>query len=444
MKSRGLFFALIVLIVLVGLLYWSNHKSVAKSPESADSATALPKILALNQADILKVEIKKGGNDVVLSKNAAGGWHITSPKEYGTDSAAVSGLLSTLSALNAERVVEDKAGDLQPYGLKPASAELIVTENGSKSYDLLLGDATPTHSGSYVALVGDPRVFTIATSSKAGLDKSLNDLRDKRFLTVDNDKINRLELITKTAELEFDRYKDHWQIVKPRPLRADGNLIDDAIRTLTNARVDLNQAGADKIEPSFAKAETVGTARVMSDAGTQELNVRKIGDNYYAKSSVTDAPYKISNEAAQTFSKGLDDFRNKKLFDFGYVDPNKVEFRDGQKSYFLTKGGADWWGPDGKKMEALGADTLIEKLRDLKATKFVDSGFESPTIEITVTSSDGQAEKVQISKNGTSCMAKRENDSSLYQLDGKAVEELQHAAAEMKVASNKEGKPKKS
>ena len=28
-------------------------------------------------------------------------------------------------------------------------------------------------------------------------------------------------------------------------------------------------------------------------------------------------------------------FRNKKLFDFGYDDPNKLELHDGAKAYFL-------------------------------------------------------------------------------------------------------------
>ena len=48
--------------------------------------------------------------------------------------------------------------------------------------------------------------------------------------------------------------------------------------------------------------------------------------------------------------KSLDDFRNKKLFDFGFTDVNKLEMHDGAKSYFLTKGGQDWW-IDGKKMD---------------------------------------------------------------------------------------------
>jgi hypothetical protein len=437
MQSRGLLVAAVVLAVLIGLLYWSKHASSAKTPEVAASATPSPKILALNQADIVKLEIKKkDSDDVVLSKNGSGEWQITSPEQFAADSNAVTSMISTLSALDADRVVDEKATDLQPYGLAPPATEIAITETGNKSQQLLLGDDTPTHGGAYAALAGDPRVFTVATASKGSLEKGLNDLRDKRFLTIDSDKINRLELLAKNSDLEFDHYKDQWQIVKPRPLRADSGPIESFISTLTNAKIDLTQPESErsKIVSSFARAETVGTIKVMSDTGTQDLTVRKVDKDYYAKSSVLDAPYKISNDVAQEFSKPLDDFRNKSLFDFGYADPAKIEFKDGTKSYFLTKGGNDWWGGDGKKLDAESAYSFVDKLRDLKADKIVDSGSGNPDIQVTVSPTAGSQEKVSLSKAGDNYIAKRENDSTLYQLDAKSVEDLQHAAAAMKPA----------
>jgi hypothetical protein len=133
--------------------------------------------------------------------------------------------------------------------------------------------------------------------------------------------------------------------------------------------------------------------------------------------------------------KNLDDFRNKKLFDFGYDDPNKVELHDGAKAYFLTKGGQDWWSADSKKVDSPAVQTLIDKIRELSASKFVDSGFTAPVMELTVTSNDGKrVEKASISKSGDTYIAKRENDSSLYQLDSSAVTDLQKLAADVKPA----------
>ena len=91
---------------------------------------------------------------------------------------------------------------------------------------------------------------------------------------------------------------------------------------------------------------------------------------------------------------------------------------DGTKAYFLTKGGQDWWS-DGKKMDAIGVQSLVDKVRELSASKFADSGFSTPVVDLTVTSNDRQArEKVLISKSGDHYLAKRENEPALYATHG--------------------------
>ena len=62
----------------------------------------------------------------------------------------------------------------------------------ARSDELLIGDDTPTGSGAYAKLAGNPRVFTVASFVKTSLDKTPDDLRDKRLLTFDSDKITRV------------------------------------------------------------------------------------------------------------------------------------------------------------------------------------------------------------------------------------------------------------
>jgi hypothetical protein len=77
---------------------------------------------------------------------------------------------------------------------------------------------------------------------------------------------------------------------------------------------------------------------------------------------------------------------------------------------------------------------VVDKLRDLAASKFLDTGGAGPPVlDITVSSNGGKrVEKVSITKPGDTYFAKRENEPSIYQLDAKAVEELQKAANEVK------------
>jgi len=436
MKLRGLIVAAVVLAGLTGTLYWSNHHKPSDTTEA--SAAVAPKVLAVKEADITKFDLKKyGAEQVGGERNSSGKWRITSPTSLPADQSAVSSLLGTFSSLNSERLVEEKAGNLVAYGLDAPKLEVELSEKGNKTQKLLLGDETPAGNGIYAKLDGDPRVFTIPKYDKTSIDKTANDLRDKRLLTVESDKISQVDLIAKKQEIAFGRNKDEWQIVKPRPLRADGSAVDELVRALTDAKMELDASDDPKKDASlFSAAAPVATAKVTAESGTQELQVRKNKDDYYAKSSVVEGVYKVPSTLGQALDKNLDDFRNKKLFDLGSDDPNKIEIRDATKSYFLTRSGEDWWSGSAKKMDAGVVQELIDKLRDLSASKFVDSGFTTTLIDLTITSNDGKrVEKVAISKAGDNSIAKRENDPTLYQLDSKAVDDLRKSADDVKPAA---------
>jgi hypothetical protein len=441
MKLRGLTVAIVVLAGLTGALYWSNRQKPADPAEEAD---APPKILTLKPEDISKIALqKKGLDELTLAKDGSAKWEITAPKALGVEQSTVSPMLSTLSALVAGRVVEERASDLGQYGLGDPALAVTITEKDKKTHKLLVGDPTPAGSAVYAKLENDPRVFTIASYNKGNIDKGVNDLRDKRLLTADADKISKVELIANRQDIEFGRNKDAWQIVGPKPLRADEAAVEELVRTLTDARMDLSgtDQAAEKLAAAFAAAAPVATAKVTAESGTQELQVRKSKDDYYAKSSVVDGIYKVANNVGKGLDKSLDDFRNKKLFDFGFSDPNKIEIHDGTKNYFLTRGGNDWWNGSGKKLDAASAEPVVDKVRDLSASKFVDSGFSVPAIELAVVSNDGKRmEKVQISHNGGAYIARREGEPALYEVDAQVITELEKAADEMKVAAPPTGR----
>ena len=436
MKIRGLVIAACVLLVLVGVLYWSNHRKPTEETAKS-SADTPPAILRLDEASIKGLELeKKDAEQIVLNRNGSGDWEITRPQKFRADQSAVTGVVSSLSSLNSESLVDEKPSNLKPFGLDNPTLEVDIHAKDVRK--LLIGDDTPAGGGVYAMLAGDPRIFTIATYTKTSLDKSLNDLRDKRLLPVNADKISRIELVRKTEDIEFGRNKDEWQIVKPRPLRADSTQVGELVSKLTEAKMDLSGTAGKDAASAYAKAVPVATAKLTDVTGTQELQVRKNKDDYYAKSSVVEGAYKIDAELGKALDKSLDDFRNKKLFDLGYSEPNKIELHNGSKSYFLTRGTAgndDWWS-NGKKMDVENAEVFISDLRNLTASKFVDTGFTNPTIDAIVTTDDGKrTEKIQIAKSGTNYIAKRENEPALYQLDSASVDDLLKAADGLKPAS---------
>ena len=436
MRLRGLMVAGVVLAALAVSLYFSNKQKSAEAAKPPSDAS--PKILALSENDITKVDLKKKDTpETILERGNSGKWQLTAPDKFLADQDTAGQLVNSASSVASDRVVEDKASDLTNYGLKSPNLEVDITTKAGKTSKLKIGDDTPTNSGAYAMLEGDPRVFTVASYVKSGLDKSVNDLRDKRLLTFDQDKLSRVELLAKKQDIEFGRDKDQWQIVKPKPLRADGLQVEELIRKLKDAKMDLTVSDDDakKAASAYASGTAVATVKATDAAGTQQLDVRKNKDDYYSKSSAVAGVHKVTSDLGTGLDKGLDDFRNKKLFDFGFTEPNKIEMHDNGKTYAFQKTGEDWFS-NGKKMDGTSVQSLLDKLRDFAASKFVDfTAVAPPSIDLTVTSNDGKRlEKVLISKQGSDYVAKRENELSLYGLDAKTVDELSKAASDVKEA----------
>ncbi len=434
MKPTGLLIAVGVLAVLGGLTWWSNKKQAAAA-KSGDTNTT--KILSIPNDQFQEIRIQQPARTVDL-KRENGKWQIKEPQPLPADQDAVASMVTTLSALNADSVVDAKPADLSPFGLKDPKLDVRIVRTNGKSDDLLIGDETPTGSGNYAKLASDPRVFTVATYNKSSIDKSPDDLRDKRLLTFDSDKLTRVDLQAKGEAMEFGKNnQNEWQILKPRPLRADGPAVDTLISNLRDAKMDLTGDTKDAAT-RFASGKKIGTASVTDANGAQTLEVRQDKDSYYAKSSAVAGIYKVSNDIGSGLNKGLDDFRNKKLFDFGFSDPSKIEL----KNATYTKSG-DKWMSGSKTMDNTTVQSLVDKLRDLAATGFTEKGGGEPVFEATVTSNDGKrVEKMTITKQGNQYFAKRENEPSIYVVDTKAVDDLQKAASGVKEAAAPPAKKK--
>jgi len=437
MGLRRLLIAVALLAVLGGLVYWANR---AKKAEADKPSSTTPKLLSIAEDQFQKIEIRpSSGEATVLEKDAAGKWEVTAPRKLPADQDAVSSLVSTLASLNSDKLVEEKTADGGPFGLTSPALRVLVTKKDGKAHEVQIGDEAPASSGYFARLPGDARLFTLASYHKTSLDKSWKDLRDRRLLRFDSDKLLRVELAAKGQTLEFGKNsQNEWQMVRPGPYRAESYQVDELVRRLRDAKMDsaLTDEEAKKAAAAHAQATAVATAKVTDSSGTQQLQVRRDKDkNYYATSSAFEGIHKLTSDVGDGLDKGLDDFRNKKLFDFGWNDPTKIDIRQGGGVTSYSRSG-DKWHRAGKPMDSTTMQTMIDKLRDLSAAKFLEKGYAAPVLEATVTSNEGKrVEKVGISKSGSSLLAQRENEPAVYELDAKAFEELEKAVAGVKEAA---------
>lgn len=434
MSVRGLLVAVSILAILAGGVYWSERtKSAEEAKESSGGAT---KLVSVKEPEIQKVEVRRRDTaPLVIERDKSNNWQMLAPQTWRLDQDEAGGIARTYADLSYDRMIEEKAANLADYGLQSPALEVSVTTKDSKTRKLLVGDETPTGNAVFAKFSDEARVFTLQSFTKTSLDKTAKDIRDKRLLVFDSEKVSRVELTAKGALTEFGRNaQKEWQIVKPKPQRADNGQVEELVRKLQDARMDTSVADdiAAQAEASFAAGARIATAAVTDSAGTHSMEVRKKGEDYFAKSSALQGAFKIPSDVGEGLNKSTDDFRNKKLFDFGFNEPTNVSVRDGEKQYSLQKSGEKWI-QNSKEMDPTSVQSLIDKLRDLSTIKFVETGFTTPIIDLSVTSDSGKrVEKVQVAKKDNSYFARREGEPTIYELDSKNVQEIQQAAADVK------------
>ena len=432
MKPRNLIVAAIVLAALSVGVWWANKHPQSAEPKS--SASASTKLADIPESDVQELTLKKKDGSSVTIQRSGGKWVITAPQQLPADQDAVSSMLSSLGPLTADSVVEEKTSDPGKYGLETPSLTVAVKEKNGKSNTISFGDDVPAGSLVYVREADSPKIYAIASSVRSSFDKGLNDIRDKRLLTFDSNKLTQIDLTRPKSAVVFAKTNgSEWQIEKPKPYRADNFQVEELLRRLTDAKMDLSGMEDSKaVGAAFSTGQLVATAKLTGTSGTQSLEVRKNKDSYYAKSSVVPGIYKISADVGKQMEKPLDDYRNRKIFDFGFTDPNKLELKQGTSDKTYVRSG-ETWKLNNQVMDSSGVQTLIDKLRDLSATKFVDTGFTNPVLEITIVSNDGKrTEQVAFAKVADGYIAKRGTESAMYVVDAKAVDGILGASGAIK------------
>ena len=211
--------------------------------------------------------------------------------------------------------------------------------------------------------------------------------------------------------------------MKPKPQRADNGQVEELVRKLTDARMDTS--APDETPPKQRRLLPVGVALPRPPLPTLQAH-RSLR---YARRETTTSPkvprfegvHKVANDLGEGLNKSIDDFRNKKLFDFGFNEPTSVSVRDGDKHVLFQKSGENW--TSGKQTDGCDQRAVAHRqaARLEHRSSLSTTGFTTPVIELSVTSDDGKrVEKVQISKIGNQYFAKRENEPAIYELDSKS------------------------
>ena len=432
LRTLGLLVA--ALAGLLGYLYFVDaEKPVGENDEK-------PKVFSVeaDQIEALKLSTIAGG-DAELTKGADG-WTLTAPQAVKADDAEVSGITSALAALAIQRVVDEKPANLGDYGLKEPVVEVSFRAKGSTDFKTLqLGTKSPTGSDMYAKTADSPKVFLIYGYLESSFNRTPFDLRDKKILTFDRDKADRIEIRRGDESLTFAKANGEWRVASPVDARGDFSAIEGLLSRLQSAQMravveenaaDLKQYGLEP--PAMTVTVSAGSARAGLAFGSKNpeglVHVRDV-----SKAQVVTVPADVMTD----FEKTAADFRRKDVFEFRAFNLDTLELtRNGTTTTFERlrgkgKDGADAWRnvTANKELDAAKFESFLTKLSGLRAQSFAapadKTGLDAPAVTVKATFDDKKkTETVSIGRVGTDAFASRPDEPGAMKLDGPALDEM--------------------
>jgi uncharacterized protein DUF4340 len=191
-------------------------------------------LIGFQSDEIRKVVLDSSGVTLELIKKGRH-WIIDKPRTYPADDAAVQQLLDTATNARVADFIDDNPSDLSKYGLANPSFKLIVDGGKSDAQEsLLFGFKQPQSDlGGIYARRGegkDQPVITVESYVLNGINKNIDDLRDKTVLGLDRSKVDHMMISSPKFEETLARAgAGKWSIVSNDKTAAPEGLVVDSL-----------------------------------------------------------------------------------------------------------------------------------------------------------------------------------------------------------------------
>jgi len=421
-----------------GFRYYDRRK--AREAEKTESKP-VEKVLSIGSDHIRSFTVTPREGEAFTCARDGKTWVISEPRQLAADQTAVSSWLGSLTSATIDDVVDAHPSNLKDYGLDPpASLIEVSTETKPEKFTLRLGDSTPTSSGVYAQIAGNPRVVSLPSFDKSSLEKTQFDLRDKRVVTLDIDQISRIEARSKDKRWTLEKNPDGvWDLALPPPVRADRSSVDSMVSQLRNlmmqAVVSEDKKGAGKY--GFDSPTLRLTMKAAQDTQTLVIG-KKDGERYDAMNSALDPIFTVENYFLNQFQKEPADLRDKALFSFSTFDVKHLEV-DTPKGHWAFEQQNNKWKetePKAKDVPNDKMDALVNSVHALRAESFPKTsagdlsafGLNKPAYSFKVQFGDKkQTETVQAAKVGDKVYARRDTDPLPSQLAATGIDDIEKA-----------------
>ena len=304
-------------------------------------------VFDVKKEEVTRVKVTTENGATTLESIPSQGWQIVTPLSYSADPEAIGALLTEFTGVTYERTIADSAVHLAEYGLDPPKASVEVAVGFATPNVLLLGDANPTGTSFYAAVQGGDKVFLISSQTNSTLRKEAQAFRDRRLVTVNQERVDGFVVKTRnhTLECRIDSIGT-WRVFTPFQLPAEHNESISLIGNVVGMRAleyiderpsDLSVYGLDPPTVTATLKSRDGSVNTTVSLGKVE------GDRIYAMSSERSTLFKISSHMLDQVNRDPELYRRKTAFSFRSYEVPKFDLKLGTETVSLAKRSFDDW-----------------------------------------------------------------------------------------------------
>jgi hypothetical protein len=454
-RGRNTAILAILAAALGAYLFFVERNREAPAAEAPDSPRG--KVFdKLDAAKIEEIQIAASSGETTTLRKVDNAWRVTAPIATAADQAEASGAASNLATADVQRVVDEKPKDIAAFGLAKPRITITFRAAGDKTpRTLLLGDKNPTGSDLYAKLPDSPRVFLVSAYLEGTFDKGAFGFRDKRILTFDREKVDKLDVAAGAAKTTVSRQADTWSVVAPANARADFGVIEAVLSRLANGQMKSIAWDPDApaqpapAQPAAGKPAPATAPHTLKDFGLDPAEHRLTlgagstvaeillgkatpeGD-VYAKDASRSIVFTVEKALADDLSRNPVDFRSKDVFAFRAFTGTRLEItRAGKTVAFERKKGPEkdavvkWVAvAPAPAVDEAKIEDLVNKVATLRAEAFVDAVPAGATEFARIETAFDEGKKhdsVVIHQAGPDYYAVRQGDAGVAKLIAPAV-----------------------
>jgi hypothetical protein len=448
-----------VLIVVVAMFLIVNPNPKAppgEEPKKAEKSETSKPVFKEDLGEVVKMTVERTGKPKLVFEKPAKkdkpnefeAWRMVEPVAGRAVTWEVNGLADKVAKLKYVREYPKGSKDIddKAAGLDAPAAEITVTNKAGKSATVQIGKSLLIGEDTYVRVKGQDPIYAADADFKDNLKKKVADFRDKDLLEFTNDQAVRVEIKYEGKTYTMIKSGEKWTFESPFKADADKGKMTSLVSAINNLRAEewledsAGSYGFDK--PTLAvtliteqkikkkKAETQPAEEKKDEEKKEGENKEKeeeetVRETYtvefgwwadiekkekiYARLAGQPSVAVVSKSNYEGIVPKPTEWRDLSVAQADTLNASKAELKFPKETVVLAKKEGAWQIEGANaKAEAAAVDDLLRKLKDLKASEFIDTvedagkyGLTAPRLTIRL-SIEGRTDPEQIVVGGKS------------------------------------------